>query len=67
MTKEDNNNKEPSLLVGIKVLKWHDYSSKYGLGYALSNGSVGVSFNDGVKLISLPNGLDFLNFKKFRF
>jgi len=35
----------------IRVIKWYDYSAKYGLGYALSNGTVGVSFNDGTKLV----------------
>lgn len=38
----------------IRVIKWYDYSSKYGLGYVLSNGAVGVFFNDGVKLIAPP-------------
>jgi len=36
----------------VRVVKWHDYSSKYGLGYALSNGAIGVFFNDGIKLVS---------------
>ena len=31
-----------------------DYSSKYGLGYLLSNGSTGVFFNDSTKIISNP-------------
>lgn len=33
------------------VKKWVDYSSKYGLGYLLSNGSTGVFFNDSTKII----------------
>jgi len=33
------------------VTKWVDYSDKYGLGYALCDGSVAVYFNDGTKLI----------------
>jgi len=36
----------------VKVVKFYDYTSKYGLGYALSNGTVGVSFNDGTKLFA---------------
>jgi len=36
----------------IRVIKFYDYSTKYGLGYALSNGAVGVFFNDGSKFIS---------------
>ena len=35
----------------IYVKKWVDYSSKYGLGYLLSNGSSGVFFNDSTKII----------------
>lgn len=40
----------------IYVKKWVDYSSKYGLGYYLSNGSSGVFFNDSTKVILDPNG-----------
>jgi polo-like kinase 1 len=35
----------------VWVKKWVDYSSKYGLGYILSNGSTGVFFNDSTKII----------------
>lgn len=35
----------------IWVRKWVDYSSKYGLGYLLSNGHAGVYFNDSTKVI----------------
>ena len=38
----------------IYVKKWVDYSSKYGLGYLLSNGNVGVFFNDCTKVIYDP-------------
>lgn len=38
----------------IYVKKWVDYSSKYGLGYLLSNGSSGVFFNDCTKIILDP-------------
>jgi len=34
----------------VWVSKWVDYSQKYGLGYVLKDGSVGVSFMDGTKL-----------------
>lgn len=36
------------------VKKWVDYSSKYGLGYLLSNGNTGVFFNDSSKIILNP-------------
>ena len=34
----------------IFVTKWVDYSSKYGLGYLLNNGFIGVFFNDYTKI-----------------
>lgn len=43
----------------ICVTKWVDYSSKYGLGYMLLDGSVGVHFNDSTKIISSPCGTSF--------
>ena len=36
----------------VTVKKWIDYSSKYGIGYTLSNGMVGVYFNDSTKILS---------------
>ena len=33
------------------VRKWVDYSSKYGLGYLLSDRSTGIFFNDRTKTI----------------
>ena len=43
------------------VKKWVDYSSKYGLGYLMSNSCVGVFFNDSTKIIS--NGVsDFFQY-----
>jgi len=35
----------------IWIQKWIDYSSKYGLGYVLSNKSYGVFFNDMTKIV----------------
>ncbi|KAM3141863.1 hypothetical protein pb186bvf_005949 [Paramecium bursaria] len=35
----------------IFLKKWVDYSSKYGLGYLLNNGQVGVYFNDCTKIL----------------
>ena len=39
----------------IFVQKWVDYSDKYGLGYKLSNGTIGAHFNDLTKML-LVNG-----------
>ncbi len=36
----------------VSVKKWIDYSSKYGIGYALTNGACGVYFNDSSKMLS---------------
>ena len=47
-------------LADISVKKWIDYSSKYGLGYILSNGHIGVYFNDSTKIIYRPNGANFI-------
>jgi polo-like kinase 1 len=41
------------------VKKWVDYSSKYGLGYYLSNNATGVFFNDSTKIVLDPNGYHF--------
>ena len=45
--------------VPIHCKKWIDYTSKYGLGYVLSNGSVGVFFNDATKIILDLEGVNF--------
>jgi len=37
------------------VTKWVDYSTKYGVGYILSDGSIGVYFNDSTKIVLVPN------------
>ena len=36
--------------------KWVDYSSKYGLAYLLSDGRVGVYFNDSTRAVLLGRG-----------
>ncbi len=38
------------------VKKWVDYSSKYGLGYLLSDGTTGIYFNDSTKMILDSSG-----------
>ena len=40
----------------VWVKKWVDYSSKYGLGYLLTNGATGVFFNDSTKILLDLNG-----------
>ena len=43
----------------VWVKKWVDYSSKYGLGYLLSNSSTGVFFNDSTKILMSSDGHTF--------
>ena len=51
----DTNKNDPNLKgPDTWVKKWVDYSSKYGLGYLLSNGYSGVFFNDSSKIILNP-------------
>merc|ERR1719261_401706 len=49
----------PNALPELWVTKWVDYSSKYGVGYILSDGSIGVYFNDSTKAILAPDGKRF--------
>ncbi|OLL24803.1 Serine/threonine-protein kinase plo1 [Neolecta irregularis DAH-3] len=44
------------------ITKWVDYSNRYGLGYQLSDGSVGVYFNDSTSVILSPDehNLDYI-------
>jgi hypothetical protein len=48
----------------VWVKKWVDYSSKYGLGYLLSNNSTGVFFNDSTKIVIHPDGNRFYYYER---
>ena len=37
------------------IVRWIDYSSKYGIGYQLSTGRIGVYFNDATKMVFTTN------------
>lgn len=50
-TLSNNFNSTSGSTVEVWVKKWVDYSSKYGLGYFLNNGFIGVFFNDSSKII----------------
>lgn len=41
------------------ILSWLDASDRYGLGYALSNGSIGVHFRDGSTTVLAPSRAAF--------
>ena len=59
-----NHNKTSGSLSDVSVKKWIDYSSKYGLGYILSDGHVGVYFNDSTKIIYKPKRCKFHLYRK---
>lgn len=46
------------------ISKWIDYSSKYGIGYKLSNGIYGVLFNDSTKIILSRDEYQFYYLKR---
>lgn len=48
----------------VWVKKWVDYSSKYGLGYLLSNSSTGVFFNDSTKIVLDTDGHNFIYYER---
>ncbi|XP_033112902.1 serine/threonine-protein kinase PLK1-like [Anneissia japonica] len=47
---------DPAAIPILWVSKWVDYSDKYGLGYQLCDGSVGVLFNDSTRLLLNSDG-----------
>ncbi|RXG60399.1 Serine/threonine-protein kinase PLK1 [Armadillidium vulgare] len=52
----EDETEDPSAVPMIWITKWMDYCDKYGLGYQLSDDSIGVLFNDLTKLLLLPDG-----------
>ena len=48
----------------IYVSKWIDYSSKYGLGYVLSDKAAGVFFNDSTKIVVAHNDSVFFYYER---
>ena len=41
----------------VFIVSWVDYCNKYGMGYALTDGSVGVHFNDSTSIVLSPDKL----------
>ena len=50
----------------VWVVKYCDYTSKYGMGYLFNTGSVGVCFNDSTKIILSDRGGVFQYFERNR-
>jgi hypothetical protein len=38
----------------VFVVSWLDYCTKYGMGWAMTDGTVGVHFNDSTSLALSP-------------
>nr|XP_006811786.1 PREDICTED: serine/threonine-protein kinase PLK1 isoform X2 [Saccoglossus kowalevskii] len=53
---DEDEAEDPAAVPVYWVSKWVDYSDKYGLGYMLSDDSVGVRYNDSTKLLLYANG-----------
>ncbi|OCH85271.1 Pkinase-domain-containing protein [Obba rivulosa] len=43
----------------VFIVSWVDYCNKYGMGYALTDGSVGVHFNDSTSIVLSPDKVHF--------
>jgi len=48
----------------VLLVKWVDYSSKYGVGGKMSNGSYVVLFNDSTKMVLNQNNFDFVYIRR---
>jgi len=46
---------QPSNKDAVIIEKWIDYRKKYGVGYCLNNGCVGVWFNDNTRILLHPD------------
>jgi cell cycle serine/threonine-protein kinase CDC5/MSD2 len=60
ITPEETSDCFPALDVDLQVPKvfivsWVDYCNKYGMGYALTDGTVGVYFNDSTTMALAPD------------
>jgi polo-like kinase 1 len=49
----------PKHKASVWVVRYVDYTSKYGLGFLLNTGSAGVYFNDSTKIVMSPDGSVF--------
>ncbi|TNJ28779.1 Kinase, PLK [Giardia muris] len=47
----------PQILPPCYIMSWVDYSNRYGFAYQISNGSIGVIFNDESAAILSPNAV----------
>ena len=55
-----------NLVAQVWVVRYVDYTSKYGLGFLLNTGSAGVYFNDSTKIVLSADGSMFLYVERRR-
>ncbi|KAK2952819.1 putative Cell cycle serine/threonine-protein kinase CDC5/MSD2 [Blattamonas nauphoetae] len=48
---QSSSHRPPAIPSPIRIVSWVDYSNKYGLGYELSNGTIGVLYNDRTSMV----------------
>lgn len=56
---EGLNDNNPFLAAKVWVVRYVDYTSKYGLGFLFNTGSAGVFFNDSTKIVLSADGTVF--------
>ena len=54
------------LIARVWVVRYVDYTSKYGLGFLLNTGSAGVYFNDSTKIVLSTDGSVFQYIERHR-
>ena len=52
---KENKSKKKEEDIFISIIKYVDYTKKYGMGYILSNGCTGIYFNDSTKIVLYEN------------
>ena len=52
-------NSVSKMIARVWVVRYVDYTSKYGLGFLLNTGSAGVYFNDSTKIVLSADGMVF--------
>jgi polo-like kinase 1 len=55
-----------TLVAQVWVVRYVDYTSKYGLGFLLNTGSAGVYFNDSTKIVLSADGSTFMYVERRR-
>nr|CCA26295.1 protein kinase putative [Albugo laibachii Nc14] len=62
--KKSTQSEQEAVVAPLWITQWVDYTTKYGLGYILSNGSAGVYFNDSTRIITSTDAQFFDYFER---